>query len=411
MNAPAFISPTRTRVLRVFGGRLDGAEYRIAPGRSLRLGHGLDNDIVLRGTGTKGCRLDLGANENTMSVTLVAGEAHLLGQRLEPGQSIILPPFVPLALGEYSVAVGTADDARWPEAEALARQVAAIAPANASDVATTDVAALPVRSARAEQARTRVASLAQHLPRWMRHPALLLAGSGLLLAVLAIDPIRDYATSDIRDAETARLALSSGGFAGVTVVDDGSASGLVFTGTVTDDAALASLRELVAEDFPGARIDVGTSAALARAADDILAAEGIDAVSRPGGLGMLVIESEYLPADRQRDLTQQLKADLPGLARTRFVLTGTRGPDDLAYFFNSARYGLATFVDGQPGYLVTADGSFWFEGATLPTGHEVVTARSNRITLERDGLVEEILVGAPSFAAAFTPPLTSSQGE
>lgn len=406
MNAPAFLSPARTRVLRVFGGRLDGAEYRVAPGRALRLGHGLDNDIVLRGAGTRGCRLDLGANGDTLSVTLVAGEAHLLGQRLEPGQAIILPPFVPLAIGEYSLAVGAPNDERWPEAEALARQVAAIAPSTG-----TEIAAMPSRSERTELARTRAASLAQHLPRWMRHPALLLAGAGLLLAVLAIDPIRDYATSDIRDAETARLALASGGFAGVTVVDDGSAPGLMFTGTVADDAALASLRELVAEDFPGARLDVGTSAALARAADDILAAEGVDAVTRPAGLGTLVVESEYLPADRQRDLTERLKADLPGLARTRFVLTGERGADDLGYFFNSARYGLATFVDGQPGYLVTADGSFWFEGATLPTGHEIVAARAGRITLERDGLVEEILVTAPAFNAPSMPSVSSSQGE
>lgn len=390
MNAPVFLGQPRTRVLRVFGGRLDGAEYRLPPGRSLRLGHALDNDVVLRGAGTKGCRFELRAGEDALSVTLVSGEAHLLGHKLAPGQPILLPPFVPLAVGEFGFAVGPQDAERWPEAEALAGQLALMD------------APLPVavRPQLVELARQRAASLSHYAPRWLRHPATMLGGALALFAVLAVGPIRDYATRDIRDAETARMALAAGGFSGIVVAQDPAGEALVFTGSVADDDELAELRALVADDFPGARLDVDTSAALASAASDILAAEGVDAEARASGLGIITVSSEYLPADRQRELTDRLKADLPGLKRARFVLTGERGPGDLAYFLNSSRYGLATFVDGEPGYLVTADGSYWFEGAMLPTGHEILSARAGRITLERNGLVEEILLGP---ATPFVP--------
>ncbi|KHL25222.1 hypothetical protein PK98_00125 [Croceibacterium mercuriale] len=400
MNAPVLLTredrpPAMAAQLRIFGGRLDGVDYPLEEGGSIRLGHALDNDIVVRGNATRGCRIALHAGPGRMSVELLAGEARLLGQALEIGRQVPLPHFVPLGIGEYNLAIGAPGDPRWAEAESLSRHLGE--PGDA--MAPVRQAGLPASAA---QMRRRAVSVTNHLPRWTRRPAVLFGGALLLLGVLALSPVRDWATRDLQGAESARRALVAGGFAGVTVAEGADGDRLVFAGTVQDEDRLAELRELVVADFPGAQVDVDTTAALARGATDILAAEGVDAEARPAGLGVIEVQSEYLPADRQRELQARLKADLPALQQARFALTGQRGGQDLAYYFSSATYGLATFVDGEPGHLVTADGSFWFEGAMLPTGHEIVSARNGRVTLKRNGMVEEILINPSAPAPGLT---------
>jgi type III secretion protein D len=404
VNAPTLLTredclPATAAQLRIFGGRLDGVDYPLQDGGSVRLGHALDNDIVVRGHGTRGCRIALHAGAERMSVELLTGEARLLGQPLEIGRRVPLPHFVPLGIGEYSLAIGRPGDPRWLEAESLSRQLA-----------ETGAPAVPVPlPVAATDMRRRALSVTNHLPRWTRRPAVLFAGALALLALLGMGAMRDWATRDLRGVEPARRALAAGNFAGITVADADGDGRLEFAGTVQNEDRLAELRTLVADDFAGSQVDVDTSAALARAATDILAAEGIDAEASPAALGVLEIQSEYLPADRQRELQDRLKADLPALSQARFVLTGQRGGQDLAYYFSSATYGLATFVDGDPGHLVTADGSLWFEGAMLPTGHEVVSVRNGRVTLKRNGLIEEILVNPSTSAAG--PAMGNSQGE
>ena len=50
---------------------------------------------------------------------------------------------------------------------------------------------------------------------------------------------------------------------------------------------------------------------------------------------------------------------------------------------------VATIV-ADPAHIVTADGSHWFPGATLPTGHHLVSVTPNAVTFEKDGRMERI---------------------
>jgi hypothetical protein len=395
MNAPTTISSAQGQaILQVFGGRLDGASFHLAAERTLSLGHALNNDIVLRGAGTRGFRLELKAEGSRLRVRLLSGEAHMLGQELVPGRAIIVPFFVPLAIGEFHVAVGDEGSKRWQEAEELANQVV---------VADSEPETQPGPQERRpdfEQARQRIDALSRYAPAWLDKPATLLIAALAILILLGLAPLKEYVTRGLNTPEHAQGMINHAGFSGVAVSMDASGEALLFTGTVADDARLADLRALIADEFPQAHINVDTSAALSRAATDILAAEGVDAQARPAGLGAIVITSEYLPADRRNELRDRLQSDLPALRVVRFELTGERGPDDLAYFFNSSRFGLATYVDGAPGYLVTADGSHWFEGAVLPTGHEIVSMTEGRVKLQRDGIIENVVVDpAASFRA------------
>ena len=46
---------------------------------------------------------------------------------------------------------------------------------------------------------------------------------------------------------------------------------------------------------------------------------------------------------------------------------------------------VAAVVPGDPGYVVTVDGTRYFEGAMLPTGHRILAILSDRVQIERDG--------------------------
>ena len=90
-----------------------------------------------------------------------------------------------------------------------------------------------------------------------------------------------------------------------------------------------------------------------------------------------------------------LTAFPPGVrvSRVHFAADPSRGDRDLQYFFSGSEYGLATFVDGNPGYITTADGTRWFAGAQVPTGHRIVTIGNGRASFERNGQIEELVLG------------------
>ena len=128
------------------------------------------------------------------------------------------------------------------------------------------------------------------------------------------------------------------------------------------------------------------------AATDLLAGQGIDATARVARAGVLLVDGEYLPSDRQTQVAQLIRSDVPGVRAVEFRADPAKGGDALRYFFNSPEYGAASFVDGDPGYLVTADGSRWFTGAVLPTGHRIVSVGAGRLTVEKDGRVEAVVM-------------------
>ena len=136
-------------------------------------------------------------------------------------------------------------------------------------------------------------------------------------------------------------------------------------------------------------VDVTSTAALANAATDILAAQGVDAQATPAGLGAIAVAAPYLPADRQDQLRAILTRDLPALKRVRFRIDDSRGGNALQSLFANSGTGLATVVE-DPEHIVTADGSRWFPGAILPTGHRLVSIEPGRVRFEKGGRVEEL---------------------
>jgi hypothetical protein len=103
----------------------------------------------------------------------------------------------------------------------------------------------------------------------------------------------------------------------------------------------------------------------------------------------LVVNAGYMPQDKQQALSAELKKDLPAVSAVGFKVDDSLDASPLQAFFTQSGAGLATIVTDPP-HILTADGSRWFPGSTLPTGHKLLAVAPEGVTFEKDGRVEQI---------------------
>lgn len=377
-DTPQPLAVMDAHVVRVVAGRLAGKDYPLRAGERLCIGHALANDVVLRGAGTRGTVVELRRDGDTAMLRVVEGRVELLGRCLENGEEAQLPSFLPFRLGEFVLAHGTRESARWDEAERVA----------------TSRAAAPVEPLPAPGLADRIARMGRE--RWrdlevqVRGPRLALATvSGLLVIAAAALLHADFAASS-QEPASFEDQLADAGISGLTVARNG-AGGLVVSGLVSSKADLERLRLLASDAAVPVTLDVDTSAGLASAATEILQAQGIDAAIEPvpSAPRTLTVATAFMPADKQAELTQLLKRDLPGLERVTYRVDDSRGGNALQAFFGAGTTGMATLVP-DPGYIVTADGARWFPGAVLPTGHTLVSVGRDSVRFQKDGRMEDL---------------------
>lgn len=400
MNAPFPPLMVGNLVLRVLSGRLKDAEHRLHPGKYVRIGHSFDHDIVLRDPSTKGLSVELHLGADVATIRVIAGEVGLLGRPVAAGEDASLPAFVPLTFGAFTVAIGDPGSERWAETERLSTM---IAPATADPSPATPQADI------AERLATRLYPLREAIAAERNWPIYGVLAAAVLLLVIATGPATRWISGQVNSVQSHQAILANAGFRDLTVSDGANGQGPTVHGVVRDDAELARLRTLVSDRIGRASIDVDTMQAMAASATDMLRAQGIDADAKPMRGNSLLITTEFLPADRQDELSKLIRRDLPGVARVAFTTSDARGDRDLQYFFSGTAYGLATFVDGTPGYIVTADGTHWFAGAQVPTGHKIIAIGNGRASFERDGRIEELILGTATPPVSATP--TSLSGD
>jgi type III secretion protein D len=381
---------TEERVLRVLNGRLAGAEHRLHSGKFVRIGHSFDHDVVLRGTATPGVSIELHLMDDMTTIRVVAGQVTLLGRPVSAGEEAHLPFYVPVSIGEYSVAVGDSTSDRWTDANNLMTSMAPTEQAQSGAAASGVAIAAPASAV--ERAMTRFYPLRERVnfkPNW---PTLgIFAALGLLL-LAAIGPAYSFMDDQFRGPDQAKSTLVAAGFKGLNVTRNEDTNALIVSGTLRTDKDLARLRSFATVNLPPAMVEVETTESHAAAATEILSAQGIDGKVKPVATAALRVEAEFLPKDRQDELIALFKRDLPAVKRVTFTANEALGERDLQYFFSSGSFGLASFVAGDPSYIVTADGTRWFVGATVPTGHRIIAINDGRIRFEREGRVDELVL-------------------
>ncbi|NJM50055.1 MAG: hypothetical protein HC843_03545 [Sphingomonadales bacterium] len=420
MNAATNAQMQAGMILRVLTGRQRDARYRLSPGLKVTIGHSFSHDIVLRGIKDKDFSLALHLGGDVSVIEMLSGTVGLLGQELSEGARAQLPPFVPFEAGGVFIAIGDAQSDRWDEALRLTEQnwpsltdeetgnpsgeehiasepsmVAATEKTQTKSASGQLLTKMPMEGAAFQNMLTHFSARYQVLEeRWQlerRWPIWAAAAALLFIAIIGYIPARDWIGQSFHNPSAVEARLERVGFADLSV-EQAADGHLMITGLLRTDAELDRLRDYAREKYPDAEIAVQSMDGLADSATAILEAQAIDAQARPGNGRSLVIDSEYLPGNRQAELRQAILADLPLIKSVSFAMTGQRGDDNLQYFFSKSSFGYATYVEGDPSFIRTADGTTWMKGAKLPTGHNLIDISGGRIRFERMGIVEELVV-------------------
>lgn len=359
-----------TLVLRVLSGRLAGSEVPLVPASPVTIGHSFDNAVVLRDAATPPIRLTLDIDADGCGwIEIGEGSVELLGQTIAAPARAQLPAFIPLGLGQFTLAWGAALSPRWEEADALAR------PANA--VALAPVSAGPA---------TRAAMLDRWKARLMHRDVLLAGGVALSLLFLA-RPLGEAITAQAAPIEGVRAALAAD-FPGLRARATPSGR-VVVTGTVDSDTERARVHAALDRAGVAAQVAVTTGPALADATAQIFRQSGVSARAQWLRDGVVRIETAPMPGDLRARLVNLALGDVPGVKRIEIAGPDT-GPLAGANLADAVAKRVASVVDGDPGFILTADGSRYFPGGLLPTGHRLVSIVGREVTVERGGVTSHL---------------------
>jgi type III secretion protein D len=124
---------------------------------------------------------------------------------------------------------------------------------------------------------------------------------------------------------------------------------------------------------------------LARDVTDVFRVNGVAVQAHVTGPGLVVAEAAERDPERLARAVEVVRRDVRGLDKLAVENRARPLPPPAPPVPDDPGKRIASLVPGDPGYLVTADGSRYFIGAVLPSGHRVTAIAQQRVTLERDG--------------------------
>ena len=360
-------------VLRVLSGRLAGTEKALPASGAVSIGHEFWHDVVVRDPATKGIAIDLALDaDGAAKATVLEGEAEVLGRTVPAGETVIVPPYVPLTIGGVALAWGEGDSARWHDATGL---VAAVpTPPETPPSAREHALAVAGRAGEglgAMLTRGRVTALA--------------IAAGVVIVATASVPVVD--ALNLRGTPEVRVerAMTDAGLTGLDATEDKATGAITVSGVVASEGqrqkAIAALRDT---GLPGS-VAVLTSADLARAVADVARIHGLQATARPTGRDTVELRVTPLEPAAKAKLAQAVRGDVRALGG--LSLRDDLPPVDLTPLktIQDATKKVSTVIGGDPGFIQTVDGARYFPGAVMPSGHRLVSIQGNMAIFEKSG--------------------------
>jgi type III secretion protein D len=360
-------------VLRVLNGRLAGTEKALPATGAVSIGHQFWHDVVVRDPATRGIAIDLALDaDGAAKATVLEGEAELLGQAVSAGGTVIVPPYVPFAIGGVALAWGERDSERWQDATGLVAvsPTPPEAPPSARDTAI----------AMASQAGEGVGA-------FFTRGRMIAVGAAVGLVVLASATMPMVDALHLRGTPETRVekSMAAAGLPGLDAREDPSTGEITVAGVVANEGqrqkAVAAMQET---GLPGS-VAVVTSADLARSATEVARIHGLQSTARPTGRTTVELRVTPLAPDQEQKLAQAVRNDVR-------ALTGLTVRDDLAPVetvplrtVQDATKKVSTVVGGDPAFIQTVDGARYFAGAVMPSGHRLVGIKGNTVVFEKSG--------------------------
>lgn len=352
--------------LRVLQGPQRGARAPLGAGVPCVLAAGPDGgehaDIVLREPALAPTRIRISAAAPHAILEVLNGEVQLGGETLHAGAQTLWPIHVPLQIGAIVVAFGHACVDHWP--------AAADAPADPASPAAPAAAALPLH----RRAEVWLAALGAGL--------LVVCGAALWVAHAAA--AAEPAVASAPGAADLTAALRGSEFAALQAVA-GADGQLTLRGRLPTEAARRKLDDWLQRKGLQARVDVTVDEVVARNVAEVFRVNGVTVRAAVAGPGRVDVEAAERDADRLARAEEAARRDVRGLERLAVRNTAKPLPPPAPPVSDDPGKRIASLVTSEPAYLVTADGSRYFVGALLPSGHRVTHIGPGSVTLEING--------------------------
>ena len=343
------MKPNLLYELRVLNGEQRGATSAVRPGDTLRIGRDWSNDVVLQDAGDSAARLLL-RDDGSLALQADGGDCAVEGTAVPAGQPTDIGLYTPFTVGDTDMAVGRIGASQW--GTLFDDEPAAEAP-------VAEPALAPV-------AARRRGGVVQRL----------LAGGAALVALSA------GALTPGEQVQHLRQTLAHLGFG---MLDAEHRDGqLIVTGHLDTQAQRTRLEQALAGQTP-ARVAVWVNEQVTASVGDVYRLNGITADVKSGGPGVVHVQTKEADHANLARVQALARRDVPGLSQLVAANDAPPAPPRPEAVITDPGKRVAAIVPGDPAYVVTADGTRYFEGAMLPTGHRILAILSDRVQIERDG--------------------------
>jgi type III secretion protein D len=350
--------------LHVLEGEQQGARTALPAGLPCTISGGFDSDVVLRGAGLAGQRISLTAAGDTLQLRVLEGQAEAAGQLLQPGQTLAVPLDTPVRLGAARIGVVR-----------LAAEAAASSPAAAAVHA--DVAA--------------VAAPLALTPGRVRSCSRRVAGGGAALAAISVGVlafaynVAPQPPTPAQQAHRAQALLHGAGLQRLAVGVAGNGE-LQVDGYLETAAQRARAEQLMNGAGLQPRWQVFVNEQVAGAVEDVFRTHGVAAQVQATGPGAMRADTAVADPRQLEEIRVVARRDIPGLAALELHNDPRPLQAGPTPAIDDPGKRVASIVPGDPPYVVTADGTRYFEGALLPTGHRIAAIEEQQVVLEINGV-------------------------
>jgi type III secretion protein D len=395
--------PSPSFELRVLQGEQQGARTAVLAGSTIHIGADLDSDVVLRGLGPQsesdaGMRLSVKAAADGVHLAVQQGQVQVDGRTVGPGQTLVLAMGTPLTLGSTQIAL-VQSDAPDADADAAGTATASGASADEGEGAEQAAAASAASSAPSSATPSATPSTNAGPDRFVSWPRRLLTGGGALAAVSV--GVLAFAYSAVpapptpaQQAQRAETLLHGAGMARLTVRSDGQ--GVLHVSGYLDTPAQRARAEqlLAAERAPNSlharataptQWQVWVNESVVGAVQDVFRAKGIPARAEAVGPGAVRVQTSVSDPLVLEEVRSTARRDVPGLTALD-VHNTVPSAQGRPVIVDDPGKRVASIVQGDPPYIVTVDGTRYFEGALLPSGHRIAGIAEKQVLLEFNGV-------------------------
>lgn len=359
MNQPSHTDdsfPEQVEV-RVLQGRQQSSYSIIDLSTSATLGADWTDTVVLRNAGLDECRISLAAGaDGDVRLCVLQGMPLIGGRIRQAGDDIAQPLYAPLQVGTTSIAFGVPGSPAW----------------NTSDA---HVQADPLSTSRR--------------PHWwlgMGTCVAALSATVLCYSNVLPPPAHELTSpSPGQQQELVQATLANAGFVNAFVSTDSNGA-LRISGHLDTLQQREHLQHMLNRQGMAAfQIDAWINESLAEAVCDMLRVNKVAAEVKVTGAGHTVVMTRFADAARLGSLKSAIRRDVPGVGDVAIDNTLPAGQPAPLTRVDDPGKRVAAVVPGEPPYVVTADGTRYFEGAVLPTGQRVAAIRGQEVLLDLAG--------------------------